>query len=63
MRCVEAVVAEEVAEGVRGGGEAAGHADAGGGQLADHFAEGGVLAADRASSGPRQCAEDPVSQR
>ena len=53
----EAAVAQELAEGVRRGGEAAGHAHAGGGQLADHLAEGGVLAADHLDVGHPQCFE------
>ena len=43
----QAAELQELAERVRRGGEAAGHAHARGGQLADHFAEAGVLAADR----------------
>ena len=39
MRVGQAVVRQELAEGVRRGREAAGHAHARGGQLADHFAE------------------------
>ena len=46
MRALEAVVREELAEGGRGGREAAGNANAGAGELADHFAERRVLAAD-----------------
>ena len=43
---VEAALREELAEGVGGGGEAAGHADARGRERADHLPEGGILAAD-----------------
>ena len=54
MRRARPPCGEEVAERVRRGREAAGHADAGVGQLADHFAEGGVLAADRLDVGHSQ---------
>src|SRR6267142_756865 len=37
---------EEFAEGIRGGGEAAGHADAGGRQCGRHLAQRSVLAPD-----------------
>ncbi len=43
---VEAVLREELAVGVRGGGEAARHADAELRELAQHLAERGILAAD-----------------
>ena len=42
----EPVGGHELAERLRGGGEAARHADARRGQGAHHFAERGVLAAD-----------------
>jgi hypothetical protein len=45
---------EELAEGVRRGGEAPRHAHAGGGELADHFPERSVLAADRFDIGHAQ---------
>ncbi len=57
MRSVRPLCCEEVAKGVRRGGEAAGHAHAGAGQLADHLAEGGVLAADRLDVGHSQLLE------
>jgi hypothetical protein len=47
-------VAQERAERVGRGGEAAGYPHAGAGQLADHFAEGGVFAADRLDVGHSQ---------
>ena len=53
----EAFVTQELAEGMGGGREAAGHAHAGGSQLADHLAEGGVLAADRLDVGHPQLFE------
>ena len=53
----QTVLREEIAVGVRRGGEAAGHAHAGVGQVADHFAEGGVLAADRLDVGHPQLFE------
>jgi len=43
---IEAALLEELAVGVRGGGEAARHLHAGARQRADHLAERGVLAAD-----------------
>jgi hypothetical protein len=42
----QAAMGQELAEGMRRGGKAAGHAHAGGGELADHLAEAGVLAAN-----------------
>jgi hypothetical protein len=42
----QTAVGDEVAVGIRGGGEAVGYADAGGGEVSDHLAQRCVLAAD-----------------
>jgi hypothetical protein len=54
MRSASLLCARKSSKGLRGGGEAAGHAHAARGELADELAEGRVLAADRGDVGHAQ---------
>ena len=57
MRSVRLLCCEEIAKGLRRGGETGRHAHAGARQLADHFAERRVLAADDIDIGHSQLLE------